>query len=286
MFQFEIGVQSTLPETLQQISRHVSLEQLTDNITYLMKKTNIHIHLDLIAGLPGEKYRQFLKSIDWVAALGADHLQIEPVKLLPGAPLRGQAESRGICFDPNPPYTVLKSTELTFFDLERLRGIGRLLDLLVNSRRFEFLLPRLTVYFWQLSLFLEDLDSYWREKNLYSQRRSLRDLYLTIDAYLLSRFEGEKLAELREHLSRDFAHHERVVAGTVPLFFAGNLSKDELTAVRKRVKDEVEGMDRSGKVQYFAAPFEHLQEYPERVVLIFLYHTKTAAGLQVKELSL
>ncbi|MCD6187882.1 MAG: hypothetical protein J7K09_06915, partial [Desulfuromusa sp.] len=82
------------------------------------------------------------------------------------------------------------------------------------------------------------------------------------------------------------AHHERVVGGSVPPFFAGNLNKDELTAVRKRVKDEVEGMDRHGKVQYFAAPFEHLQDYPERVVLIFLYHTKTSAGLQVKELCL
>ncbi|RLB76414.1 MAG: hypothetical protein DRH06_06000, partial [Deltaproteobacteria bacterium] len=134
--------------------------------------------------------------------------------------------------------------------------------------------------------FLEDLDSYWREKNLYHQRRSLRDLYLTIDKYLLSRFEGKKLAGLREYLSRDFAHHERVVAGSVPPFFAGSLSKDELTSVRKRVKDEVEGMDRRGKVQYFAAPFEHLQGNPERVVLIFLYHTKTSAGLQVRELSL
>ena len=286
MFQFEIGVQSTLPETLQQISRNVSLEQLAGNILYLKNKTNIHLHLDLIAGLPGEKYQQFLKSIDWVVALGADHLQIEPVKLLPGAPLRGQAESRGIYFDPNPPYTVLKSTELSFFDLERLRGIGQLLDLLVNSRRFEFLLPRLIDHFERLSLFLEDLDSYWREKNLYQLRRSLRDLYLTIDDYLLSRFKGEKLAGLREHLSRDFAHHERVVGGSVPPFFAGNLSVDELTAVRKRVKDEVEGMDRHGKVQYFAAPFEHLQDNPERVVLIFLYHTKTSAGLQVKELSL
>ena len=286
MFQFEIGVQSTLPETLQRINRNVSLELLTSNIRYLQQKTNIHLHLDLIAGLPGEQYSQFLESIDWVVSLGADHLQIEPVKLLPGAPLRSQAESWGIKYDPSSPYTILKSKELTFFDLERLRGIGRLLDLLVNSRRFEFLLPRLIAHFERLSLFLEDLDSFWREKNLYQLRRSLRDLYLTIDDYLLSRFEGEKLAGLREHLSRDFAHHERVVAGSVPPFFAGNLSKDELTAVRKRVKDEVEGMDRQGKVQYFAAPFEYLQDYPEKTVLIFLYHTKTSAGLQVKEHSL
>ena len=286
MFQFEIGVQSTLPETLQRISRKVSLEQLSDNITYLKQKTNIHLHLDLIAGLPGETYQQFLASIDQVVSLGADHLQIEPVKLLPGAPLRGQVERWGICYDPNPPYTILRSNDLSFSDLERLRGGGQLLDLLVNSGRFKFLLPHLTAQFGWLSLFLEDLDDYWREKNLYQQRRSLRDLYLLIDNYLRLRFEGMKLEELRESLSRDYAHHQRVVGGSAPDFFNTALSAQEQDAVRKRVKKEVEKMDRSGKVQYFAALFEHLQGNSGRIVLIFLYHTKTSAGLQVKELCL
>ena len=285
MFQFEIGVQSTLPETLQSINRKVSLEQLKDNILYLKQKTNIHIHLDLIAGLPGETYPQFLESIDQVSALGADHLQIEPVKLLPGAPLRSQVEQWGIHYDPNPPYTILASSDLSFADLERLRGIGRLLDLLVNSGRFKFLLPQVIDCFGQLSLFLEDLDEFWRGKNLYSQRRSLRDLYLLVDDYLLLRFQGVTLEKLRESLSRDYAHHERVVAGSLPPFFQVELGEEEQSAVRKRVKDEVEGMERSGKVQYFAAPFKHQQDFSGRKILIFLYQTKTSVGLQVKELS-
>jgi len=286
MFQFEIGVQSTLPETLQYINRNVSLEQLSDNILYLKHKTNIHIHLDLIAGLPGETYPQFLKSIDRVISLGADHLQIEPVKLLPGAPLRNQADKWGIHYDPNPPYTVLASADLNFADLELLRGIGLLLDLLVNSGRFRFLLPCLTDHFVQLSLFLEDLDKYWREKNLYPQRRSLRDLYLVIDDYLLLRFKGEKLEQLREYLSRDYAHHERVVGGSAPGFFNTDLSDQQQDAVRGRVKKEVAEMDRSGKVQYFAALFDHLQGASGRTILIFLYHKKSSAALQVKELCL
>jgi anaerobic magnesium-protoporphyrin IX monomethyl ester cyclase len=286
MFQFEIGVQSTLPETLQYINRNVSLEQLSDNILYLKYKTNIHIHLDLIAGLPGETYPQFLKSIDRVISLGADHLQIEPVKLLPGAPLRNQADKWGIHYDPNPPYTVLASADLNFADLERLRGIGLLLDLLVNSGRFRFLLPCLTDHFVQLSLFLEDLDKYWREKNLYPQRRSLRDLYLVIDDYLLLRFRGGKLEQLREYLSRDYAHHERVVGGSAPGFFNTDLSDQQQDAVRGRVKKEVAEMDRSGKVQYFAALFDHLQGASGRTILIFLYHKKSSAALQVKELCL
>ena len=286
MFQFEIGVQSTLPETLKKVGRKVSLERLEENVRYLQQKTKIHLHLDLIAGLPGETYPQFLKSIDQVSSLGVDHLQIEPVKLLPGAPLRLQAEALGLCFDPNPPYTILTSNELNFSELERLRGIGQLLDLLVNSGRFKFLLPQLTEHFGRLSLFLEDLDRFWREEKLYAQRRSLRDLYFVLDNYLLSRFKEEKLAVLREFLSRDYAHNERVVAGSAPPFFLVALSEDEKFAVKKRVKEIVAGMERRGKIQYFPAVYHHLPDTDGRSILIFLYVSKTASGLHVRELTL
>lgn len=286
MIQFEIGVQSTLPETLQRVGRKASLERLSESVRYLQQNTNIHLHLDLIAGLPGETYQQFLQSIDWVSALGADHLQLEPVKLLPGAPMRLQAEEWGIKFDPKPPYTILRSNDLDFADLERLRGIGRLLDLFVNSGRFSFLLRQLTSKFSRLSLLLEDLDTYWRQKNLYHHRRSLRELYLEVDLYLQSRFVGRKLAEYRELLGRDYANHERVVSGSSPDFFATNLDEKETTAVRVRVKQELDGIKRSGKIQYFAAVFHHLPEHSGRTILIFLYVAKTASGLVVKELLL
>ncbi|MCD6580405.1 MAG: DUF4080 domain-containing protein [Desulfuromusa sp.] len=286
MFQFEIGVQSTLPETLRRVGRKASLTQLAENVHYLQEKTKIHLHLDLIAGLPGENYQQFLNAIDWTSALGADHLQIEPVKLLPGAPLRLQVEEWGIKFDPNPPYTILSSKDLEFNDLERLRGIGELLDLLVNSGRFSFVLKKLTREFSRLSLLLEDLDAYSRKKNLYHHRRSLRELYLEIDRYLQQRFVGEELAEYRELLGRDYAHHERVVSGSAPDFFNTDLEKQEIDAVRARVKRELDGLDRSGKIQYFTAAFYYLPEYSGRTILIFLYITKTSAGLQVKELTL
>jgi len=286
MFQFEIGVQSTLPETLQRVGRQASLQRLAENVLFLRTKTQIHLHLDLIAGLPGEDYQQFLQSIDWVFALNAHHLQIEPVKLLPGAPLRLQAQSWGIEYDPSPPYTILKSKQLEFDDLERLRGIGRLLDLFVNSGRFSFLLQQLIKDDRPLSLLLENLDNYWRKENLYTLSLSLQNQYLAFDRYLQENFNGRELAGYRELLSRDYAHHQRVVAGSAPDFFNTELSEQENAAARARVKQELELLNRSGKVQYFAAVFEFLQDYPGRTVLIFLYPAKNAVGLQVKELVL
>lgn len=285
-FQFEIGVQSTLPQTLEHVGRVAPLERLAENIRHLVEKTQIHLHLDLIAGLPGEGYQHFLESIDWVYSLGSDHLQIEPVKLLPGAPLRKDADLWGIQYDPNPPYTILRSDQISFDDLEHLRGIGRLFDLLINSRRFIYLLDGLTDHFGRVSQLLEDLDDFWQAKQLYRQSRSLRDLYLLVDRYLCERFSEHQLQVLRELLARDYAHNERVVAGNVPDFYDINLSDDEIKAVRRRVKDEVETLERSGKIQYFAAAFHHLQEEDKRQILIFLYVSKTASGLMVRELSL
>ncbi|MBN1959102.1 MAG: B12-binding domain-containing radical SAM protein [Desulfuromonadales bacterium] len=285
-FQFEIGVQSTLPQTLNRVGRKASLEKLAENVRYLREKTTIHLHLDLIAGLPGESYAQCLDSLDWTADLGADHLQIEPVKLLPGAPLRLEAPRWGIVYDPNPPYTILKSADMEFDDLERLRGIGRLFDLLINSDRFSFLMSGLKEHFSRLSLVLDDIDQYWREKDLYHQSRSLRDLYLTVDRYLLERFSGDRLAALREFLARDYARHERVVSGSAPDFFDTRLTEKEASAVRQRVKAELSSIDREGKVQYFAAVFYQLADSPGRTIMIFIYTAKTASGLRVEEVRL
>ncbi len=286
IFQFEIGVQSTLPETLAKVGRRASLETLAANVRRLRAVGNIHLHLDLIAGLPGESFQLFLSSLDWTAALKPHHLQIEPVKLLPGSLLRSQARSLELRFDPNPPYSILHSVDLNYAELERLRGIGRLLDLLVNSGRFNFLLPKLTEHFSSLSRLLEAVDGYWRSENLYSRTRSLRVLYQQVGQYLRSAFTGLLLSQFRELLGRDFAHHERVVGGSAPNFFDTELTAEETELVRRQVKQEIAALARRGKVQYFAAVFHSLAESPGRTVLIFIYPPRTAAGLKVREVNL
>lgn len=286
MFQFEIGVQSTLPETLARIERRASLEQLANNVKRLRQMGNIHLHLDLIAGLPGDDLAQFLHSLDWTAQLAPHHLQVEPVKLLPGSPLRAQAASLNMQFDPSPPYVILRSSDLSYAELEIVRGIGRLLDLLVNSDRFTYLLAELIAHFGSLSQLLLDLDRYWRAEGLYRQSRSLRDLYLLLYSYLQLHCAEENFPRMREALARDFAHHERVVSGREPKFFNVDLTEQEQHRVRLRVKAEIADLQRAGKIQYFAAVFEHLADSPGRVVLIYLYRAMEGSGRQVKEIKL
>ncbi|SHI47781.1 anaerobic magnesium-protoporphyrin IX monomethyl ester cyclase [Malonomonas rubra DSM 5091] len=286
MFQFEIGVQSTLPETLAQIGRTASLEKLEENVRRLRQKENIHLHLDLIAGLPGEGYQHFMASLDRVAALQPHHLQVEPVKLLPGAPLRSQAAELGLKFDPLPPYSILRSPDIDYCQLEKLRGISRLLDLLVNSERFKHLLPLLIESFGGLSACLENLDSFWRSENLYDSPQALRQLAFSLDRYLQKSFSGDVLQRYREALARDYAHQERVVSGSEPSFFDCRINDLEKELVRQRVKQEVELLERSGKVQYFAGRFNSLPEAPDGCLLIFIYQTKSRKGQKVKEVML
>ncbi len=285
-FQFEIGVQSTLPDTLARVSRRTSLERLADNVRRLKQTTGIHLHLDLIAGLPGEDYEQFLAALDWTAELGADHLQLEPVKLLPGAPLRQQAPGWGIRFDPNPPYTILHSDAMSFADLERLRGISRLMDVIVNSGRFTRVLAYLENLFGRLSLALECLDRFWRRRGLYRQSHSLKNTYLDMDAFLRNELAQAMVPVAREALARDYAMNERLMSGSAPDFFDLALSREEEVMVRARVKREIDLLPREGKVQYCAAVFHHQEDLPGRTVVIYLYLTRTGKGLQVREVPL
>ncbi len=286
IFQFEIGVQSTLPETLDRVSRSMSLKLLANNVCALRERTRVHLHLDLVAGLPGGGLPEFFEAIDWTHALGPDHLQIELVKLLPGTPLRLQAAGQAIRYDPAPPYGVLVTPEWSFADLERVRGIGRLNDLLVNSHKFPRLIDGFMTASGSLSHCLDELNRYWCERELHAERRSLRALAEELDRYLCWRFHGDRLAGLRECLARDYAHCDRVVSGNAPEFFDQCLTAQEQTQVRQQVKKQLEGLERAGKVQFFSSVFYYLPESPGRRIVTFIYVTRTSAGVKVEEVIL
>lgn len=287
MFRFEIGVQSTLPETLAAIGRHAPLQRLEENVRRLRTAGNIHLHLDLIAGLPGEGYRDFLASVDRVAALGPDHLQIEPVKLLPGSPLRGEAAALGIRFDPHPPYTVLATPQLTFAELQRLAGISRLLDLTLNSGRGAGFLAGLAAVCGSLTVGLERLEAYFRLTGKFRQPLSLRGIFESLGEFVREGFADERREGLRELLARDYARSERLTPDAATSFFDLQLTPEEAQAVKLRVGAETARRKGEGvKIQHLAAAFSRLPDHPGRTVLLFFYLTRTGEGLEIQEIPL
>ncbi len=286
-FQFEIGVQSTLPETLRTIDRPAALELLEQNVRQLRQMGNIHLHLDLIAGLPGEGYHDFLASIDRVAALRPHHLQLEPVKLLPGAPLRQDAARHGISFDPHPPYSVLATQQLSFAELERLQGIGRLLDLTINTDRGHHFLAALSKGCGSLSSGLEQLEAFWRRQGLFRRPLSQRDLFNQLWAFAHSSFTGQVRAQLGECLGWDLAVSERISQEKAPEYLDTQLTDSEQLRVRTKMQRIVAALKGRGtKIQHLAARFHHHPQLPEGSLVLFLYLTRPGRPMQVRQLML
>ena len=134
--QFEIGLQSFFEPALKASSRKTDLIKAEKNITKLLKTQNIHIHVDLIAGLPYETLDSFRESFDRAYRLGAHTLQLGFLKLLHGSKLRNEAQKLGIIYDKNPPYEIQSSTWLSALDIKILKNTENALQHTYNKNRF------------------------------------------------------------------------------------------------------------------------------------------------------
>lgn len=204
----EIGLQSTNEKTLVAISRHTDAEKVLAAARQLTALGNVHVHLDLIAGLPYEDMASFRRSFD--AAYFACHvLQLGFLKLLHGTALRGDAEALGIRFSATPPYTVLETDCLSFEELCRLEELAELLERLRDRGRFEraldFLLKRLPSPF----DFYCGFSACLREKTGREvQKISQRDLFTHLAAFGEGLLSPEDGATFKALLRQDFAAAE------------------------------------------------------------------------------
>lgn len=134
--QLEIGLQSFNPQTLKAIHRKTNVERLKSNIRRIVENGNMHIHIDLIAGLPYEDMESFAQSFDTAYSLQPHMLQMGFLKLLHGAPMREQPENFPCSFSQTPPYQVTQTPWLNSQELEILHAAEQALDRIYNSGRF------------------------------------------------------------------------------------------------------------------------------------------------------
>jgi radical SAM superfamily enzyme YgiQ (UPF0313 family) len=134
--QFEIGIQSFNPEVQALVSRRQDNTKAAENIRWLCQHSHAHLHVDLIAGLPGEDVASFGRGFDQLVALGPHEIQFGILKRLRGTPIIRHSSSFGMVYDPYPPYTVLATSLLDFQTMQRLVRFARYWDLIANSGRF------------------------------------------------------------------------------------------------------------------------------------------------------
>jgi len=139
--QFEIGIQSFNPEVQGLVSRRQNNDKAAENIRWLTQHSTAHLHVDLIAGLPGEDVASFARGFDHLVSLGAEEIQFGILKRLRGTPIIRHTQDFGMVYDPYPPYTVLATNRIDFATMQRLVRFARYWDLVANSGRFANTVP-------------------------------------------------------------------------------------------------------------------------------------------------
>jgi radical SAM superfamily enzyme YgiQ (UPF0313 family) len=141
--QFEVGVQTFNEDVSARISRRQDNAKLEDNLRFLRQETGVHVHADLIVGLPGESFDSFAAGFDRLVALRPQEIQVGILKRLRGTPIVRHDEEWQMVYSPNPPYEILQNGLLDFATIQRLRRFARFWDLLANSGNFRDTLPLL-----------------------------------------------------------------------------------------------------------------------------------------------
>jgi hypothetical protein len=185
-FQFEIGLQSTNPATLAAVNRKMDLARAGENIRRLVGLGNIHLHLDLILGLPGETEATFRTSLNEAFGMAPHHLQMGLLKVLPGTAISRAAEEFGLISSSAPPYSVLATRWLDHATLTRLYWLGECLEAFYNNRFFRNTLEYLRktgeepfAFFAQLLTICQDADFFAYAKTQELMTRMLVELAQT-----------------------------------------------------------------------------------------------------------
>jgi radical SAM superfamily enzyme YgiQ (UPF0313 family) len=141
--QFEIGIQTWNPEVQARISRRQDDARAEANLRWLREHTRAHLHVDLIAGLPGEDLASFGAGFDRLVALRPHEIQVGILKRLRGAPIARHAQAFAMRFAERAPYEVLQTSTMSADEIARVARFARYWDLVGNSGRFPRTLPAL-----------------------------------------------------------------------------------------------------------------------------------------------
>jgi radical SAM superfamily enzyme YgiQ (UPF0313 family) len=134
--QFEVGIQTWNREVQKRISRRQDDAQAQLNLAWLRRESKALVHVDLIAGLPGEDMESFGRGFDRLYELRPHEIQVGILKRLRGTPISRHTESHGMRYNPDPPYNVLQTDCITFGDMQRIGRFARYWDMVANSGRF------------------------------------------------------------------------------------------------------------------------------------------------------
>ena len=210
--QLEIGVQSTHMQTIAEINRKMDFAKVCDAVLRIRTWNNIHIHLDLIAGLPYEDLQTFQTSFNDVYRLHPQQLQLGFLKVLKGSVMEARAMEYGLVYTDLPPYEVLSTRWLSYDDLCRLKRIEEVLELYYNSGQFTHALHFLHACFDTPFALYDSLASWFEAHSLFGiQSSRIRKYEILLEfGSALTGAEDMRLFAFKEALTYDLYLREHV----------------------------------------------------------------------------
>jgi hypothetical protein len=226
LFQFEIGIQSTDEKTLAAVNRCMDVDRALAIINRLRVADNIHLHVDLILGLPEEKIQSFADSFRRVFASLPHHIQMGLLKVLPGTPIAGAVEKYQMLHCVGPPYEMLSTDSMDQQQIAELYLLCGCVERFYNNRYF----PSLWRYLMEnkddaFAFFLGLLTLC--KKSGFFQRAATQELMIELlMEYICNRDDATLIKEL---LLYDWLHcgHR---------FLPVCLSKESLSMVRNKLR--------------------------------------------------
>ena len=134
--QFEVGIQTWNPAVQAAISRRQDNTQAAANLVWLRETSHALVHVDLIAGLPGEDLASFGAGFDRLHALKPHEIQVGILKRLRGTPIARHSQAHAMRYNPDAPYNVLQTDCIDFHDMQRITRFARYWEMIGNSGRF------------------------------------------------------------------------------------------------------------------------------------------------------
>lgn len=176
-FQFEVGVQTTNDNVLKNINRFVNFSDIKEKVEELLSINNINQHLDLIAGLPGEDYKSFVKSFNDVHSIKPEEIQLGFLKLLKGSDMRRDAYLYNMKYSPYPPYEILSTDKISYDEIQILKRVEAVVDKYYNSQKFNTILEFFYDKFETPYEFFYELGNYFEQKGYFNKNIGNTEYY-------------------------------------------------------------------------------------------------------------
>ncbi|MBQ7359384.1 MAG: B12-binding domain-containing radical SAM protein [Lachnospiraceae bacterium] len=209
LVQLEIGVQTSNPQTLKEIRRVMDIDHLEQVVAKLSEANNIHLHLDLIAGLPYEDYESFGKSFDRVYGMKPEQLQLGFLKVLKGSYMEEMAQEYGLVYGSLPPYEVLYTKWLSYEQMLKLKRVEEMVELYYNSNQFTHTLPYLEQVFESAFQMYEALAQFYETKGYFINSPSRSYRYQVLLDFATD-VDGERSELYKEALTFDLYLRENL----------------------------------------------------------------------------